>query len=293
MQKIKLLVSWEAGMKVEKIINNNIISSRDDNGSELIVMGCGLGFGKKPGQRVDDSKIEKIFKLDNKDSLERFKELLTKLPLEYIQVSDEIISYAKETLEEELNENVYLTLTDHISFAIDKYKEGMIFSNALLEEIKIFYPNEYMVGKHALYLIEKKTGIRLLEDEAASIAIHLVNAEFNSAISTTFTLTQMIREMMGIIMEEMPAFVGDARHQDKLAINLKHLVYRILTEEPSGQGRTDESFYRFVREHCKREYQLICRINSFIEEKYNSSMTEEEKIYLTLNVKRINDLYAE
>lgn len=280
-------------MKAEKIINNNIISSRDEDGSELIVMGCGLGFGKKPGQNVDDAKIEKIFKLDNKDSLERFKELLKKLPMEYVQVSDEIISYAKDTLEETLNENVYLTLTDHISFAIDRFKEGMIFSNALLEEVKLFYPKEYMVGKHALYLIEKKTGIRFLEDEAASIAIHLVNAEFNSAISTTFTLTQMIREMMEIIMEEMPACVRDARHQDKLAINLKHLVYRILTEEPPVQGKTDEVLYQFVREHCEKEYQLICKINSFIEEKYKSTMTEEETIYLTLNVKRINDLYME
>lgn len=280
-------------MKVEKIINNNIISSRDTDGSELIIMGCGLGFGKKPGQAVDESRIEKIFKLDNKDSLERFKELIQKLPLEYIQVSDEIISYAKETLEGKLNESVYLTLTDHISFAIDKFKEGMIFNNALFEEIKLFYPNEYMVGKHALYLIEKKTGIRLLEDEAASIAIHLVNAEFNSAISTTFTLTQMIREMMDIIMEEMPACVGDARHQDKLAINLKQLVYRILTEKPPNQGKTDEVFFGFVREHCSREYELICKINRFIGEKYKSAMTEEEKIYLTLNVKRINDYYAE
>lgn len=276
-------------MKIEKIINNNIISSRDDDGNELIVMGCGLGFGKKTGQNPDESKIEKIFKLDNKDSREHFKELLEKLPLEYVQISDEVISYAREALGEELNETVYLTLTDHISFAIDRFKEGMSFNNALFEEIKMFYPNEYTVGCHALYLIEKKTGVKLLEDEAASIALHIVNAEFDSAISTTFTLTQMIREMLEIISGEVPACSEEA-YQNRLAINFKYLVHRMLTESPK-QTKGDEVLYGFVREHCSKEYQLIQKVNQFIKEKYDCSMTEEESIYLTLNVKRINDLY--
>lgn len=279
-------------MKVEKIINNNIVSSRDSNGNELIIMGRGLGFGKKAGQMLDENKVEKVFKLDNKDSLEHFKQLLKKLPLEYIQVSDEIISYAKAALGEELNENVYLTLTDHISFAVERFKEGMIFNNALFEEIKMFYPNEYTVGCHALYLIEKKTGIRLQEDEAASIAIHIVNAEFDSAISKTFTLTQMIRDMMDIIREEIPACAEGSDHQDKLAINLKHLVHRMMTET-GRQGREDKVLYDFVREHCRKEYCLICRVDDFIKNKYECSMTEEERIYITLNIKRIRDLHEE
>ena len=226
------------------------------------------------------------------DSLERFKELLKKLPLEYIQVTDEIISYAKEVLEERLNENVYLTLTDHISFAIDKFKEGMLFHNALFEEIKMFYPNEYMIGNHALYLIEKKTGIRLIEDEAATIAIHIVNAEYNEAISTTFAYTQMIQEMLEIIAKEIPACVESSNHRDRLSINLKHMSYRMMKEMPNP-GKGDAVLFGFVREHCKAEYELIGKVDAFIKEKYGCTMAEEEKIYLTLNVKRIKDLSEE
>lgn len=275
-------------MRVEKVVNNNIILSRDDSGNEVIVMGCGLGFGVKAGQIIEESKIEKIFKLETMDKMEQFKELLKNLPVEHIQTSHEIISYAKEALGKELNENVYLTLTDHISFAIDRFKEGMLFGNALCEEIKLFYPNEYTVGCHALYLIEKNTGIKLLEDEAASIAIHIVNAEFNSVISTTFTLTQMIKDMLEIIEKEISI---DADQKNKLAINFKYLVHRMLTELPEDQER-DEVFFNFVKEHCKKEYQLILQVNNFIKEKYNCYMTEEESIYLTLNVKRINDVQA-
>ena len=39
-------------VRIEKVINNNIISARDDKGVELVVMGRGIGFDKKPGNET-------------------------------------------------------------------------------------------------------------------------------------------------------------------------------------------------------------------------------------------------
>lgn len=186
-------------MIIEKIINNNIISARDESGNEVVAMGRGIGFGKRPGSEIADEKIEKVFRLENVNDSDQFKKVLASLPIELFRLSSQIISYAREILEIELNQNIYLALTDHISFAIKRQKEGMLFRNALHDEVKLFYPNEYMVGRHALYLIENETGCRLEEDEAAAIAIHIVNAELNSEISTTFLIIKMMREMMEII----------------------------------------------------------------------------------------------
>ena len=40
-------------MQIIKVINNNVISSEDDKGKEIIVMGKGIGFGKKAGEEID------------------------------------------------------------------------------------------------------------------------------------------------------------------------------------------------------------------------------------------------
>lgn len=278
-------------MLIEKIINNNIISARDEKGIELVAMGKGIGFGQKAGNEIADDKIEKIFKLENVDDSEKFKKLLASLPIEYIRLSNQIITYAKETLGIKLNQNVYLALTDHISFAIERQKEGMFFSNALYEEIKLFYPNEYLVGKHALYLIEDQTGCCLAEDEAASIALHIVNAELNTEISTTFLITKMMREMMEIIEDKMKVPFISEYPRDRLITSLKHLAKRLISEEPL-KGRDDLRLYQFVKENYPKEYDLIDKVNRYIENSYHCSMTEEEKIYLALNVKRMNDLYG-
>lgn len=278
-------------MRIEKVINNNIIQARDNNGVELVVMGRGIGFGKGAGSEIDDAAIEKIFKLDNMDDKEHFKELLASLPLEYIRLANEIISYAKESLEIMLNQNVYLTLTDHISFAVERYRAGMSFSNILSDEVRLFYPVEYSVGRYALELIEERTGCRLAEDEAASIALHIVNGESNLVMSAAFRMIKMMREMMEIIEQHITIPEGRNYPKDRLISDLKQLANRLVSEEPMS-GHKDEALYRFVEENYKEEYCIINGINDYIEDAYQCSMTEEEKIYLALNIKRMEDLYA-
>lgn len=278
-------------MRIEKVINNNIVSARDDNGVELVVMGRGIGFDKKPGSEITDEKIEKIFRLDNMDNKEHFKELLASLPLEYIRLSADIIAYAKESLEIKLNENIYLTLTDHISFVLNRHREGMDFNNVLYDEIRLFYPVEYSIGRYALELIEERTGYRLKEDESASIALHIINGELDTAMGTTFFMIKMMREMMGIIESHIPIPEGRNYPKDKLISDLKQLANRLVSEKLIS-GRRDEMLYRFVKENYAKEYEIINGINDHIRKEYRCVMTEEEKIYLTLSIKRMKDLYS-
>ena len=272
-------------MIIGKIINNNVVSSWDEEGKEIIIMGRGLGFQKKTGQEVAEDGIEKIFRLESKDVRERFKDLLASMPLEYIQVSADIISYARKNLNTKLSQNVYLTLTDHIGFAIERFKDGMDFSNALYREIKRFYPQEFGIGMHALCLIEERTGIRLPDDEAASIAIHLVDAEFDIKVRDTWAMTNMIQDMMQILEGSLNLPPEDSLYRDRLASNLKFLAHRMLLLPPV-EGREDEVFRDFVRNHCSREYGLAEKVKMHVKEKYGCEMTGEEQIYLALQLKQ-------
>lgn len=277
-------------MEVTKIINNNVILCVDQDGSELVVMGKGIGFGRKPGQDIDENLAEKIFRMDNKDSLERFKELFSSIPLEYIQLSNEIIAFAKSSVGIEMNQNVYLTLIDHIHFAIERFKKNMHFANALFGEVKLFYPKEYLVGKYALRLIEEKTGLQMPDDEAASIALHMVNAEYDSGISDTFKMTEMIREMFERIENKFPQFKENSMHKDWLASNLKYMAHRLLKLEPV-EGPEDEEYQNAIRKNCIEECIVADDINAFLIEKYQCAMTTEEKLYLAISIKRTRDTY--
>lgn len=36
-------------MKIEKVLNNNVVVALDENGAETVLMGRGLGFGRRAG----------------------------------------------------------------------------------------------------------------------------------------------------------------------------------------------------------------------------------------------------
>ena len=118
-------------MKIEKVINNNVVSALE-NGREVVVMGRGIGFQLRAGMDIPGELIEKVFRLDNPGVMDQFKSLVQKLPPERLQISAEVIQYAKGVMNKKLNHNIYLTLTDHINFAIERYQKKMLFSNPLL-----------------------------------------------------------------------------------------------------------------------------------------------------------------
>lgn len=278
-------------MVIERIINNNVISALDQEGKEIVVMGSGIGFGKKKGQFCDESRIDKIFRMEDEAVLGRFKDLLAKLPLEYIQVSNDIISFAKKELGVSLNQNVYITLTDHISFALERFQENMNFTNALHSEIRRFYPAEYSVGIHALQLIEEKTGILLPEDEASAIALHLVNAELNLKVRDIWALTEIMGRMMELISGYMPVLQTESLEKDRLLSDLKFMLCRVLTLKPLKE-KGDPALSCYMKESCPELVKAVTEIGKLLEENYQCHMTAEEQLYLVVSLKRIKDLYA-
>lgn len=275
-------------MVIEKVINNNVVSSWDDEGNELIIMGRGIGFQKKPGGFIKDGEIEKVFRLESRNVREKFKDLLASMPLEYIQVSADIISYAKENLNTRLSQNVYLTLTDHIGFAIGRFEDGMDFSNALYGEIKRFYPQEFDIGMYALRLIEERTGIRLPDDEAASIAIHLVDAEFDIKVRDAWAMTNLLQGVVDLLEEHLSLPADGSFYRDCLISNLKFLAHRLLLLPP-GEEERDEAFCEFVRKHCAKEYRMAQEVKKYVEDEYHCKMTEKEQVYLAIQLKQAMD----
>ena len=139
---------------IEKILNNNVVLTSNDKNEEIVVMGKGIAFKKRVGDKVSKSAIDKIYTLSDKDTLSKFEQLLADIPMEYMSLSDDIINKAKVTLGKKLNDNIYISLTDHIHTAIERFKEDITVKNAVLWDIRRFYKEEFAICMKSLDLIE-------------------------------------------------------------------------------------------------------------------------------------------
>lgn len=121
-------------MKIAKVLNNNVVVVVDEHQCEQVIMGRGLGFQKRVGDKVDDNKIEKIFAQQNDALVTRLTELLSQIPPEVLTACDRITELARQRLGK-LQENACIALIDHCHFALVRHKDNILLPNALLWEI--------------------------------------------------------------------------------------------------------------------------------------------------------------
>ncbi|SDC41255.1 beta-glucoside operon transcriptional antiterminator [Terribacillus halophilus] len=273
-------------MQIKQVLNNNVITVLDEQEHELVIMGRGIAFGRKAGDEVDDSKIEKIFKLDDKEMNKRLMELLAEIPLSFVEVSEEIIRYAKQHTSKKIHDNIYVSLTDHIYYAVERFQQGIDIKNALLWETKRFYPDEYRTGQHALSIIAEKVGIILPEDEAGFIALHIVNAQMNEDMPVMINITKFIQDVLHIVKfhfgieydEESLAYYRFVTH-------LKFFAQRILNHR--NQKEEDNSLFEMVKNNYSRAFACAQKIQSYIQKMYQEQLTNEDLLYLTIHIHRI------
>lgn len=120
-------------MKVVKKISHNVILI-DDEGIEKIAMGKGIGFSAFVDQVFDPALADKFFTLDTKEKTKMFSEMAAQIPIEFIDFSEEIIQFISKRISTPLDSNIYIALTDHIYFAIQRRKEDSQVTAIMLPE---------------------------------------------------------------------------------------------------------------------------------------------------------------
>lgn len=274
---------------IEKVINNNIISAYEKSGAEVIVMGRGSGFKKKQGEVVPADQISKIFRIKSRTLTEQFKELLANMPLERVRISDEIISHAKDHLKLKLNQSIYVTLTDHINFAIERVSQGIEPQNALLWEIKRFYPQEFQLGIYALELIHDRLGILLPEDEAGFIALHFVNAEYGTDIRDAVKFPDQMQAIVDIVERDLGILLDESSlHYERFMTHIKFLIQRIYRKELLSSE--DRELSLLMQRKYPREYQCSVKVAEYIMQATGSRLSEEEIMYLSVHIRRVSTI---
>ncbi|WP_138494932.1 BglG family transcription antiterminator LicT [Paenibacillus pinistramenti] len=273
-------------MKIKKILNNNaVVASKD--GQEVIVIGRGVAYNKRVSDEVSEETIEKIFTPENEEMNSKYKALIADMPIEYLQLSERIIAYATLKLGKKLNESLYIHLTDHIHFAVERTNNGLTIKNGLLWETKQLYKEEYEIGLEALNMILEQFGVILPEDEAGFLALHIVNAEMNEEMPVVKKMTKIMQEILTIIKYHFKVeFDEDSLSYYRFITHLKFFAQRLVKGTHYNRDQF-EDMLSVVRGKYAGSYECALKIRKFVENQYSYQLSDEELMYLTIHIQRV------
>ena len=270
-------------MRSIKIFNNNAVSAITSDGREAILLGNGIGFAKRPGSEIDESRIEKVYYVQT-EMQTKFLEMLQDVRPDVMSAAEEIIRQAGDA-GLELSNQATISLIDHIGFAIERFQTGILLPNLMLAETRLLYPREFALGEQALAIIERRCGVRLPKDEAGYIALHLVTISMDRGAA--YNILKFVKGSLDIIKDTYGITLDETGLEImRLTTHLKFLAQRVLNHQRWEDTDMDTMYGYLIARH-PRHRDCLDRLNEFVRQNFQESLNRQEEVYLLVHLNQV------
>lgn len=274
-------------LTIKKILNNNVVSATR-NFQEVIVVGLGIGFQKRAGQSIDPDKIEKIFELQ-RDDYYKMLSLAQEVNEDIFKTTYNIIKKCEDHFKITIDNHAYLVLIDHINFTLERIKSGYIIRNLLFEDLRIMYPEELKMALAILNDVNEAFDCELPDEEAGFLVMHIINGMNPELNNQSNLLTNTILDSLNIVRDHyLFALKPEDISTQRIMVHIKLLCQRIIS---NTQVDFKEKILYNVFEDFKEAYTCSVEIQKFLEKRFNKNINQQELVYLTIHLNRLEMVY--
>ncbi len=275
-------------MRVVKVLNNSLVLALDEAGQETILMGKGIGYHKSIGYQFQESEIEKVFVLKDKEVSRSIIRLATETDAVYFELAKSVIDYAIETFGMKLMDHIYLSLTDHLSFAARRIRDGIVLQNFYTLEMRKFNPNEFQVGEYAVRLMSGQLGMEVPMDEAGNIAFHFINAQYDHPYnSQNLLIASTVKDILDIVKYSFGVtYKEDSTPYSRYVTHVQLFVQRLVSRNQLPDEKSS-LLYEQILAVCQKEFECVDKIQIYVTDKFRQKLTSQERMYLALHIHRV------
>lgn len=270
--------------KIKHILNNSSIIV-DGFFTEQILMGKGIGFGKKPGDALPvGTKFDKSYQLLANTS--EFHRIIN-------GYNENIVEMVMDTIEQMIKLNTVefttrdlVTIADHLAAMFERLRRGEAILTFFSKETKTIYPESFSHATSIAKIIYKDHKVELPEAEIAYIALYLEN------LSSTKTKKE-VEQMSSILTQLDELFEVDNKYnidKDSLAYS-RFLIHIHLLVQSEQFKKTDLNIdiNKVILDTYKDYKNLAQKIINIIEEEVEHKLSESELIYLIIHLVNLFD----
>ncbi|AIM16810.1 MULTISPECIES: glucose PTS transporter transcription antiterminator GlcT [Neobacillus] len=278
-----------ANLKIEKVLNNNVLIAEHPKFKEVILIGKGIGFNRKRGDFIDTDRVEKLFVLKNEKEQENYIKLLPYIDQEFHEVIISTMELIKQRTNSGLNEHIHVALTDHLMFALSRASQGMKINNPFLVETKTLYRHEYEIASEVVELIKEKTGVALPVGEIGFIALHIHSALTNKNLSEVNQDSQLVSRLVEMVEEQFDIQI-DKESIDYMRL-VRHLRFAIERVKKGEMVAEPEKIATLLKEEYPVCYNLAWKLIKVMQQTLKLKVFDAEAVYLTMHLQRIQNKF--
>lgn len=270
--------------QVKRVLSHNVVQALDVlKDEECILLGKGIGFGKKEGEWIDPDVVERKYFIRDSKNLNKYQKLLENTDERLYFIIEEYIEKVGKTFGSGYDENLHIGLLDHLNFSIYRYRNNVTLNNIFIDEMSMMYEKEYAFAKVMLKDLNSRLDVDLPEAEAGFIALHIHSSIKGEKASQTALYLKIIGESLRFV-EERFGITLDAQsiERARLITHLKFALKRASEHKPIQNVMTEA-----LQNAYPRTFQIASELAKSIEENYAIILPEGEIGYLTMHIENI------
>ncbi|MGN0351567.1 MAG: PRD domain-containing protein [Roseburia sp.] len=269
--------------RIEKVLNHNaVIAISVEKKQEYLILGKGIGFGKKINERIEAGQEDTLYSLQEHTERGSARSLAKSIPPVYLEIADEVLKNAEKNFGK-IDRNVLFPMADHIEYAVKRIQSGEQIRNPFLEDIRILFHAEYKTAQCIQDVLKEKLDIQMDEDEIGYIALHIHSAIEEEKVSRAMQIAQSVRECVSLVEEQIgkPIDVLSLSY-NRLMNHIRYMVVRALKGENLKVSMNDYMELKFPE-----AFQVAKVVCDRISNRLQSPLGEEEIGYLAMHIERV------
>ena len=273
--------------RVRKALNHNtLIAISMENNQEYLLIGKGIGFGKKVSERFEiPENIEcSVYSLQEQTERGKAMELITGIEPVYLEIAGKVLAKSEEVFGK-IDKRILFPMADHIAFAVQRIRANEQISNPLTDDIRALFHMEYKTAECVKDILWEMLQVEIDEHEIGYIALHIHSAIEDENVALSMQIAMAVRECIRMIEEETGQTIDVmSLSYNRLMNHIRYMVARSIKGEKLKLNMNDYMSVKFPKsfwmatEVCKQLEKQLHR---------NSPLDEVEIGYLAMHVERV------
>ena len=273
--------------RVRKALNHNtLIAISMENNQEYLVIGKGIGFGKKVSERFEiPENIEcSVYSLQEQTERGKAMELIKGIEPVYLEIAGKVLAKSEEVFGK-IDKRILFPMADHIAFAVQRIRANEQISNPLTDDIRALFHMEYKTAECVKDILWEMLQVEIDEHEIGYIALHIHSAIEDENVALSMQIAMAVRECIRMIEEETGQTIDVmSLSYNRLMNHIRYMVARSIKGEKLKLNMNDYMSVKFPKsfwmatEVCKQLEKQLHR---------NSPLDEVEIGYLAMHVERV------